>query len=146
MIVKEVDYTLDSKKLGITLLDNNLRFEFEVDLKQVRPLNKWHKEEEIKKEPGLRRNLILAYHLQKLLEENKGSIAKAAQWLNMHKERVHQILNLLLLSPKIQEEIVCSNNEAISSIPEYKLRPLINEADWQKQSRMWQDLLQNNIH
>jgi DNA invertase Pin-like site-specific DNA recombinase len=143
ILLKEVDYTASNKKLGITLADNNLRLEFEVDLKQVRPLNKWHKEEEIEKEPKLRRNLILAYHLKNLFAEKKASAAQAAQWLNMHEERIHQLLNLLLLSPKIQEDIVCSDNQKISSIPEYKLRPIINEADWQNQGQMWQELFKD---
>lgn len=141
ILLKEVDYTASTKKLGITLADNNLRLEFEVDLKQVRPLNKWHKEVEIEKEPNLRKKLILAYQLQKLFEDGKASAKQAAGWLNMHEVRINQILNLLLLSPKIQEEIVCLDKQKLSSIPEYKLRPIINEADWKKQNLMWQNLL-----
>ena len=142
ILVKEIDYTASNKELGITLADNKQRRKFEVDLKQVRPLNKWHKEEEIEKEPKLRRNLLLAYHLEKLFAENKASAAQAGQWLNMQETRVHQLLNLLLLSPKIQEDILELPNQKICSVPEYKLRPIINEADWQKQDRMWQELLQ----
>jgi len=95
--------------------------------------------EEIEKEPKLRRNLLLAYHLEKLFAENKAGAAQAAQWLNMQETKVHQLLNLLLLSPKIQEEILELPNQKICSIPEYKLRPIINEADWQKQGQMWQE-------
>ncbi len=143
ILLKEVDYTASNKKLGITLAENNLRLEFEVDLKQVRSLNKWHKEDEIAKEPSLRKNLILAYQLQELFEDGKANTKQAAGWLNMHEVRVNQILNLLLLSPMIQEEIICLDKQKLSSIPEYKLRPVINEADWQKQDQMWQDLLKN---
>jgi len=142
ILLKEVDYTASNKKLGITLADNNLRLEFEVDLKQVRPMNKWHKEEQIENEPSLRKNLILAYQLQKLFEEGKTNARQAAGWLNMHEVRVNQVLNLLLLSPKIQEEIILLERQKLSSIPEYKLRPIINEAGWKKQNQMWQDLLQ----
>ncbi len=141
ILLKEVDYTASNKKLGITLADNNLRLEFDVDLKQVRPINKWHKEEEIAKEPQVRKNLILAYQLQKLFEDGKASAKQAAQWLNMHEARVNQVLNLLLLSPKIQEEIIYLDTQSLCSIPEYKLRPIINEADWKKQGQMWQELL-----
>ena len=141
ILVKEIDYTLSNKTLGITPSDNGERIEFKVDLKQVRPLNKWHKEKEIEKEPKLRRNLLLAHHLQKLFTEKKASAAQAAKWLNMHEERIHQLLNLLLLAPKIQEEILNLDNQRISLIPEYKLRQIINEADWQKQSQMWHKLL-----
>ncbi|MFH1398220.1 MAG: recombinase zinc beta ribbon domain-containing protein, partial [Candidatus Omnitrophota bacterium] len=141
-LIKEVDYDSTSKKLGIILTDSDTRLEFEVDLKQVRPLNKWHKEKEIEKEPNIRRNLILAYQLQMLIDE--GTIAspkQAAQWLNMIEVRINQIMNMLFLSPIIQEEIICSENKAISLIPEYKLRPVTNEADWHKQNQMWQELL-----
>jgi len=142
VIVKEVTYDLTSKKLGITLNGNDLRLEFEVDLKQVRPLNKWHKEKEIAKEPKIRQNLILAYQLQKLFDEGKISSPKqAARWLNMIRVRVDQIMNMLLLSPTIQKEIVCWENKVLRSLPEYKLRPIINECDWQKQNQMWQELL-----
>ena len=143
ILLKEVDYTASTKKLGITLADNNLRLEFEVDLKQVRPLNKWHKEEEIEKEPNLRKNLILSYQLQKLFEDGKAIAKQAAGWLNMHEVRINQILNLLLLSPKIQEEIICMDKQKLSLTPEYRLRPIINEADWKKQDQMWQELTKN---
>ncbi|MCX5700014.1 MAG: hypothetical protein NTZ63_00500, partial [Candidatus Omnitrophica bacterium] len=100
---------------------------------------------EIEKEPSLRKNLILAYQLQKLFEDGKTSTKQAAEWLNMHEVRVNQALNLLLLSPKIQEEIICLERQKLSSIPEYKLRPIINEAGWEKQNHMWQNLLQNQV-
>jgi len=143
-LIKEVDYDAPSKKLGIILNGNDLRLEFVVDLKQVRPLNKWHKEIEVKKEPAIKKNLILAFQLQNLLEEGKIQNTKqAAQWLNTIQVRIDQVMNMLLLSPAIQEEIICSENKALNFIPEYKLRSIINEADWQKQDQMWQALLQN---
>ena len=145
ILLKEVDYTASTKKLGVTLADNNLRLEFEVDLKQVRPMNKWHKEVEIEKEPKIKQQLILAYQLQELFQNGKANAKQAAGWLNMHEVRINQALNLLLLSPKIQEEIICSNNQRLSTIPEYKLRPIINEVDWKKQGQMWQDLLQLQV-
>ena len=145
-LVKEIDYDSTSKKLGIMLNSCGTRLEFEVDLKQVRPLNKWHKEKEIENEPKIRTNLILAHQLQKLLDEGKITNPKqAAQWLNMIEVRIDQIMNMLLLSPAIQEEIICSEDKGLSSIPEYKLRPIINEADWKKQGQMWQGLLKNTV-
>ena len=117
--------SLNSIKLGIMLTGSDLKLEFDVDLRQVRPLNKWHKEKEIEKEPEIRRNLILAYQLQRLFDEGKITSPKqAAQWLNMIEVRIDQAMNMLLLSPAIQEEIICSENKDIAFIPEYKLRPL----------------------
>ena len=145
-LVKEIDYAADIKKLGIVLNGSALRLEFDVDLKQVRPVNKWHKEKEIEKEPRIRTNLILAHQLQRLLDEAKiTNLKQAARWLNMIEVRVNQVMNMLLLSPAIQEEIICSEDKGLSSIPEYKLRPIINEADWMKQGQMWQGLLKNTM-
>jgi ssDNA-binding Zn-finger/Zn-ribbon topoisomerase 1 len=130
-LIKEIDYASDTKKLGIVLKGSDLRLEFDVDLKQVRSLNKWRKEEEIQKEPKLRRNLILAYQLQKLFDEGKITSPKqAAEWLNMRQVRVDQIMNTLLLAPAIQEEIICSENSSLFLIPEYKIRKIISELDW----------------
>jgi DNA invertase Pin-like site-specific DNA recombinase/transcription elongation factor Elf1 len=141
-LIKEVDYDSNSKKLGILLNGSGLRLEFDVDLKQVRPLNKWHKEEEIEKEPKIRRNLILAHQLQRLFDEGKvKSLKQASEWLNMIQVRVDQVINMLFLSPDIQKEIICAENKVIGLVPEYKLRIIANEADWQKQSQMWQELL-----
>lgn len=140
MLIKEADYDSKSKKIGIIISGSELRLEFDVDLKQVRTLNKWHKEVEIENEPKIRRQLILAYQLQKLFDKGKSTQKQAAQWLNMHEVRVNQAMNMLLLSPKIQEDIICAPTLKIASIPEYKLRPIINEADWQKQAQMWHAL------
>ncbi|MCX5709689.1 MAG: recombinase family protein [Candidatus Omnitrophica bacterium] len=143
-LVKTVDYDLPIKKLGILLNGGNLRLEFDADLKQVRPVNKWHKEEEIEKEPKIRRNLILAHQLQKLFDEGRlKSLKQASEWLNMIQVRIDQVMNMLFLSPSIQKEILCSENKTIALIPEYKLRLISNEADWQEQGRLWQELLNN---
>lgn len=140
ILVKEVYYAAETKKLGIILNGSDLRLEFDVDLKQVRPLNKWHKEEEIEKEPKIRRNLMLAYQIQRLVEKENISPKQAAEWLNMSQVRIDQLMNMLLLSPKIQEEIIAADNAILASIPEYKLRSVINEADWQQQGQLWREL------
>jgi hypothetical protein len=35
------------------------------------------------------------------------------------------------------------DNKAISEIPEYKLRRIIDTIDWQEQCQFWQELLNN---
>ena len=143
-LVQEVDYNAPNKKLGVKLNKSDLRLEFDVDLKQVRPLNKWHKEVEIEKEPRMRRNLVLAYQLQQLIEQGKvKSLKQAASWLNLSHVRIDQVMNMLLLSPRIQEEIISSENTRLAQIPEYKLRNVINEPDWHKQQQFWQKLFKN---
>ena len=140
-MVKEIDYNAANKKLGIILNGSELRFEFDVDLKEVRPLNKWHKEIEIEKEPKIRKNLILAHQLQKLLDEGKiTNLKQASEWLNISQSRLDHILTLLLLSPAIQTEILTSDNQTINLIPEYKIRSLASQFDWNKQAAIWQNI------
>lgn len=141
VLVKEIDYNAANKKLGIILNGSELRFEFDVDLKEVRPLNKWHKEIEIEKEPKIRKNLILAHQLQKLLDEGKiTNLKQASEWLNISQSRLDHILTLLLLSPAIQTEILTSDNQTINLIPEYKIRSLASQFDWNKQAAIWQNI------
>lgn len=53
----------------------------------------------------------------------------------------HAAYLMLLISPRIQEEILFSGIFKLNKIPEYKLRSIINEPDWQKQQELWQKLL-----
>ena len=136
-----MDYDATSKKLGIMLNGNDLRLEFVVDLKQVRPLNKWHKEIEVEKEPAIKKNLILAFQLQNLLEEEKVEMKQAAGWLNLSYARLSQLLMLNFLSTEIKETILSLENKKLSHISDNSLRKVAAEIDWQKQSQMWQSLL-----
>ncbi|MDD3375790.1 MAG: recombinase family protein [Candidatus Omnitrophica bacterium] len=144
VLVKKIYYSSEAKKLGIKLNGSDIKLEFDVDLKKVRTLNKWHKETEIEKEPKIRRSLILAYQIQKLFDESKiTSLKQASGWLNMSQSRLNHILTLLLLSPSIQAEIISNNNQAINLIPEYKIRSLAEEPNWNKQAQTWQDIKEN---
>ena len=145
ILLKEIDYTASTKKLGITLADNNLRLEFEVDLKQVRPLNKWHKEVEIEKEPVVRRMLILAHQIQQLVNEGKIKHPReACKWLNLSVTRMDQTINTLFLCPAIQNEILSTNTPATNALTEFKIRPLLKEVFWKDQLAQWQTLIADN--
>ena len=146
ILLKEVDYTASTKKLGITLADNNLRLEFDVDLKQVRPLNKWHKEIEIEKEPPVRRMLILAHQIQQLVNEGKVKHPReACKWLNLSVTRMDQTINTLFLCPTIQNEILSTNTPATNALTEFKIRPLLKEVIWKDQLAQWQTLFADNL-
>jgi hypothetical protein len=69
------------------------------------------------------------------------SLKEASVWLNMRQIRIDQVMNMLLISPRIQEEILCSEKPSLKQIPEYKLRSVTNEPDWQKQQEIWQKLI-----
>ncbi|MBU1933534.1 MAG: hypothetical protein KKC66_06510, partial [Candidatus Omnitrophica bacterium] len=144
-LIKEVDYNAASKKLGIILNGSDLRLEFDVDLKQVRPCNKWHKEEEITKEPPIRRILIMAHQIQQLV--NKGKIKhprNACKWLNLSVTRMDQIMNALFLCPAIQDEILSTNTPVINALTEFTIRPLLKETLWDNQLAKWQTLTADN--
>jgi len=140
-LVKELSYDVGTKILKMTLCKNDQQLEFNVDLKQVRPLNKWHKEKEIAKEPKIRQSLILAHHLQNLTDQGKiTNLKETSQWLNLSQARLNHIQTLLLLSPAIQTEIIIGDNQTIGAIPEYKIRSLAEEIDWNKQAEIWQTI------
>jgi DNA invertase Pin-like site-specific DNA recombinase len=143
-LVKEIDYDSGGKKLGITLNGGNLRLEFDVDLKKVRPLNKWHKEIEINKEPKVRKMLILAYQIQQFVNEGRIKHPReACKWLNLSVTRMDQFMNTLFLCPAIQNEILSSGAPAINALTEFKIRPLLREVHWDKQLIQWQALVKN---
>jgi len=58
----------------------------------------------------------------------------------MSQSRLDHILTLLLLSPAIQTEILTGDNQAIDLIPEYKIRSLAAQFDWNKQAIIWQNI------
>lgn len=139
-IIREVDCTINS--LGITLLKDPKRHEFKVNLKQVIVPPPPPKEETIKQEPSLRQNLILAHQIQNLIDNGKvKDLKQVGKWLNMRLPRVYQIMNFLLLAPKIQEEIILSEDSQFFNIPEYKTRRIISEITWEKQTEIWKELI-----
>jgi hypothetical protein len=143
-LIKEIDYDSNGKKLGITLNGGDLKFEFDVDLKKVRPLNKWRKEIEIEKEPSVRKMLVLAYQIQQFVNEGRIKHPReACKWLNLSVTRMDQFMNTLFLCPAIQYEILSSNAPAINSLTEFKIRPLLREVHWDKQLTQWQALIEN---
>lgn len=107
-----------------------MRFEFEIDLKPVRKIR-----EKKSTEPSLRKNLVMAYQIQKLLEQNKAkSQDQIARWMGFNRARISQIMNLLFLAPEIQTEILLSK---YLEIPEHQVRKIPLEANWLIQKQIW---------
>jgi hypothetical protein len=116
-----------------------MRFEFDVNLK--RPIER-PKKKDIRREPALRKSLVLAYQIQDLLDRGKaGSYNQIARWLNFQTSRITQIMNLLFLSPEIQEEILTSDNLAVLGLTEYNVRHVTAEVDWKKQIKLWRSIV-----
>ena len=140
-ILKEVHCDVTSQKIGFIFNDSNLRLEFDADVKKSRSKTTWRKETEIAREPKLRKTLILAHQLQRLMDQGRiTSLKQTSEWLNLSPVRIDQALNLLLLSPAIQNEIINLDAQSLSLIPEYKMRIVINEFDWDKQTSLWNEL------
>ena len=122
---------------------SDLKFEFKVDLKPVRHASYRHRMAKISNEPKLRQYLVLAYQIRDTLTEGKAKdLGQIAEWLGMTYTRLKQITNLLLLCPKIQEEILLANTDKINRITERKIRSITKEIDWQKQILVWNNLSQ----
>ena len=69
--------------------------------------------------------------------------ATVARLGHISRARLTQILNLTLLAPEIQEAILFLPpiQRGPDPIKERDLRPIVAEPDWQKQRRMWRQLL-----
>jgi hypothetical protein len=52
-------------------------------------------------------------------------------------------MNLLLLAPDIQEEILClpRTQRGFDPIPERRVRAITSVPDWRKQRRLWREIL-----
>ena len=86
--------------------------------------------------------MALAHQIQGLLDTGKiNDVKQLTGHLNMSHVRINQIMGMALLAPKIQEEILLSDQKEIFLVPEYKMNELVREADWRKQSEAWQELL-----
>ena len=76
------------------------------------------------------RQLALAHYIERLVEEGtiKG-YAEAARVLGVTRARTSQVMNLLNLSPKHQEDVLLGRVE----VSERRLREVLCEVEWRKQ-------------
>jgi hypothetical protein len=90
--------------------------------------------------------LLLAFAHQLDAQIRSGvydDLADAARKLGLTRARVTQILNLTLLAPAIQEEILAMQLVIVGRDPisERTLRPIAAETDWNEQRALWMRLL-----
>lgn len=93
--------------------------------------------------PRVARLLALAIRCEKLLAE--GHIADQAELARLGhvtRARMSQIMNLTLLAPDIQEQILFLPRvtKGCDPVSEQKLRPVVREISWAKQRAMWRRL------
>jgi hypothetical protein len=90
--------------------------------------------------PRISRLMALAIHFDNIIRA--GGIldyADLASLGHISRPRVSQIMNLMLLAPDIQEQIlflppVASGDDPIT---ERQLRPIVAQSDWHQQRHMW---------
>ena len=93
--------------------------------------------------PRISRLMALAIRLDRLLRDGVArDYADLARLGGVTRARLTQIMNLLLLAPDIQEEILClpRTQRGFDPIPERRVRTITPVPDWRKQRRMWAKL------
>jgi len=122
-------------------MNNSMRFEFKVNLKHVNHRSQRCYMTRITKEPKMRQELILAYQLQELMEKDKMvTVRQISKWIGLTYRRILQIMDILYLASKIQEEILFSEEIAIYRLNEKKMRIITKEILWEKQLEVWKKL------
>jgi hypothetical protein len=89
------------------------------------------------------RLMALAIHMQELI--NSGEVtdyAELARITYVTRARITQIMNLSLLAPDIQEELLHLPPSAGGRDPvrERMIRPVAGVPDWRKQRKMWEEV------
>ncbi len=90
--------------------------------------------------PRISRLMALAIHLQNLVDQGVvQDYAEIARLTGLTRARVTQIMNLTLLSPRIQEEILFLPNtrNGRDFLVERNLRDLASNIQWEKQMNLW---------
>ena len=90
--------------------------------------------------PRLSRLMALAIHMDALLQQGVvADYADLAALAHVSRARITQIMNLLLLAPEIQEEILFlpRNRGGRDAIAEPSVRCVTAIVDWEKQRKAW---------
>jgi len=94
--------------------------------------------------PRVSRLLALAHHLDGLLRNGTvRNYADIARLSRLTRARVTQIMNLLLLAPDIQEQILFlpRTTRGRDPVRERNVRPIAAQPLWSEQRRLWRQLL-----
>jgi len=111
--------------------------------RRVRKANKESTPVEAGRIPRISRLMALAIRLERMLLTGEVSdVTELARLGHVTQPRMSQILNLALLAPDIQEELLFLPrvDTGKATIHEKMLRPVSAETDWEKQREMWRAL------
>jgi len=97
--------------------------------------------------PCISRLMAVSIHMQELIDTGQViDYAELARITYVTRARITQIMNLSLLAPDIQEELLHLqlSNGGRDPIRERMIRPITNVPDWRKQRRMWEEVKNNS--
>lgn len=141
-LVRGIEYNGSTGKLRLHLKGDVRKYEYDLPLDQLKKKLPNMAETSYKSEPTIRKQLLLAHQIQTMLDSGKAKdMHQLAGWLNMSKTRLQQLLNLLFLCPKIQEDIICLSSDRLAKISEYSVRDISQEVRWEVQMALWTQLL-----
>ena len=81
----------------------------------------------------LARQLALAHHVERLVEDGTlRDYADAARVLGVTRARMTQVMNLLALSPALQERVL----DGTLRVSERRLRRVVGEVEWGRQEAL----------
>jgi hypothetical protein len=94
--------------------------------------------------PKITRLLVLGHHFERLVRDGAvKDYAEIARLTGLTRARVTQIVNLTLLAPQIQDEIL--SRDAVvkgrDSVTEHDLRAVHEHVGWEGQTRAWKALI-----
>ena len=142
-VVRQINYDAHEGFLEI-VLHNEKSCKFSLKLKELKHIPPHKKDIEVTKEPPIRQNLIFAHQIADTMKEKDCSLHQISKWIGIAHPRLCQIASMINVSPKIQEEILFSQDKRLYRIPEYRLRDILSETDWEKQQEIWNDLLKSS--
>ncbi len=94
--------------------------------------------------PRISRLMALAIRFDRMLQSGEvADLTELARLGHVTQPRVSQILALALLAPDIQEQLLFLPRVTAGkpTIHEKMLRPIAAEVDWERQRRMWMQLI-----
>lgn len=137
-LVRKIEYDGSSGKLRIHTKDNPKKYEYNLPIDELKKKTINAMAVSYKNEPPIRKQLLLAHQIQQMLGDGKAKdLKQIAEWLNVHKSRLDQIMSLLFLSPNIQTAIIQNDTPQLTKISERTIRSIAEEIDWAKQQNAW---------
>jgi len=124
------------------VIQSTLSVEYKIDLDGSSRKRKGNASKKtVKKLPQVTRLLALSHHLQHLIDNGVvKDYAGIARLSNLSRARLTQIMNLTLLAPNIQEEILSFSVSSFVNIRERNLRTVLKTPIWEEQYKIWKKM------